>query len=360
MSDSRHMRHALGLAEHALGRVAPNPAVGCVIVSPDERIVGRGWTQPGGRPHAETVALAQAGILARGSTAYVTLEPCAHLGRTPPCAGALIDADVSRVVAAVEDSDPRVKGKGFATLRAAGVDVQVGLLEREAAFLNAGFFLRLQKDRPLVTLKVAQSCDGRTIPPPGASRWITGEGARRFAHLLRAKHDAILIGVGTAIGDDPDLTCRLPGLEGRSPVRIVLDTRLRLPVNAKLVQTAARTPTIVITASEGGDSLRARGVEVLRVMPDESGRPALVAALGVLAGRGCTRLLVEGGPAIWSAFLQESLVDRLEIFTARIGLGEHAGGHIAALADIGNSARFARVGQRTFGADVLESYVVTA
>jgi diaminohydroxyphosphoribosylaminopyrimidine deaminase/5-amino-6-(5-phosphoribosylamino)uracil reductase len=240
------------------------------------------------------------------------------------------------------------------------VDVQVGLLEREAAFLNQGFFLRLQNDRLLVTLKIAQSSDRKTIPPLGASRWITGEDARRFAHLLRAQHDAILIGVGTAIADDPELTCRLPGLEDRSPVRIVLDSRLRLPANAKLAQTARVVPTLVFTAREGGDHLQQCGVEVLRVMPDESGRPALAAVLGVLAWRGYTRLLVEGGATVWSAFLQQQLADRLEIFTSAAELGAAATGEVAGVLHIATSPRFARTGRRAFGGDVLESYAVTA
>jgi diaminohydroxyphosphoribosylaminopyrimidine deaminase/5-amino-6-(5-phosphoribosylamino)uracil reductase len=360
MSDTDHMYHALALAERALGRVAPNPAVGCVIVSPEGRVVGRGWTQLRGRPHAETVALAQAGAMSHGGTAYVTLEPCAHLAQTPPCAEALIRAGVMRVVAAVQDPDPRVRGKGFAMLRAAGVDVSVGVLQRQAAQMNAGFFLRLGQDRPLVTLKLAQSHDGKTIPPPGADRWITGEDSRRFAHLLRAKHDAILIGVGTAIVDDPELTCRLPGLEDRSPVRIVLDTHLRLPQNARLVQTAHTIPTLVFTASEGRDDLRELGVEVLRVMADELGRPALQAVLGVLAGRGYTRLLVEGGVGVWSAFLREGLVDRLEVFTTSMNLGATAGGNVTGLEDSRAPPHFARIGQRVLGPDMLETYAVTA
>ncbi|HEY1638157.1 MAG TPA: bifunctional diaminohydroxyphosphoribosylaminopyrimidine deaminase/5-amino-6-(5-phosphoribosylamino)uracil reductase RibD [Rhizomicrobium sp.] len=360
MSDTDHMFHALGLAERALGRVAPNPAVGCVIVSPEGRVAGRGWTQPGGRPHAETVALARAGAMSRGGTAYVTLEPCAHLAQTPPCAEALIRAGVVRLVAAVQDPDPRVRSKGFAMLRAAGVDVSVGVLQHEAAQTNAGFFRRLEDDRPLVTLKLAQSRDGKTIPPAGAHRWITGEDSRRFAHLLRAKHDAILIGIGTAIADDPELSCRLPGLEDRSPVRIVLDTHLRLPQDARLVQTAHTIPTLVFTTSERGSGLRELGVEVLRVLADERGRPALRAVLGVLAGRGCTRLLVEGGAAVWSAFLRENLVDRLEVFTAPMNLGAGAGGNAPALVGIGRSPHFARIGQRAIGTDMLETYAVTA
>jgi diaminohydroxyphosphoribosylaminopyrimidine deaminase / 5-amino-6-(5-phosphoribosylamino)uracil reductase len=358
MSDADQMRHALGLARRALGRVAPNPAVGCVILSKEGRTVGRGWTQTGGRPHAETVALEGAGYAARGGTAYVTLEPCAHFGQTPPCAEVLVRAGVRRVIAAVEDPDPRVKGKGFAMLRRASVDVTVGLLEREAVDLNAGFFLRIKDDRPLITLKIAQSRDRKTIPPPDASRWITGEAAVRFAHLLRAQHDAVLIGVGTAIADDPELTCRLPGLKKRSPVRVVLDTHLRLPLATRLVRTAREIPTLVFTTAEGGDHLQAEGVEVLRVMHNENGRPALRAILGVLAGRGCTRLLVEGGETVWSEFLREGLGDRIELFTAPTDLGADGAGTVPLLSKLG--AAYMRIGQRALGPDRLESYGVTA
>ncbi|HTK80481.1 MAG TPA: bifunctional diaminohydroxyphosphoribosylaminopyrimidine deaminase/5-amino-6-(5-phosphoribosylamino)uracil reductase RibD [Rhizomicrobium sp.] len=357
MNDLDHMRHALTLTERALGRVAPNPAVGCVIVSPDDRVLGRGWTQPGGRPHAETVALAQVGQAARGSTAYVTLEPCAHHGHTPPCAEALVAAGVARVVAAVEDPDPRVKGKGFALLRGAGIDITTGVLEKDAAELNAGFFLRIKEDRPLVALKIAQSRDGKTIPPPGASRWITGEEARRFAHLLRAKHDAVLVGVGTVLADDPMLDCRLPGLEDRSPIRVVLDTHLRLPTNSRLAQTALRISTIVFTTAEGGEDLERLGTEVLRVMKGAQGRPDLRAVLGVLAQRGMTRLLVEGGPTVISRFLEESLADCLEVFTAPTELGDTASGEIAGLSD---RTRFLRTATRKLGPDLLESYRLRA
>jgi diaminohydroxyphosphoribosylaminopyrimidine deaminase / 5-amino-6-(5-phosphoribosylamino)uracil reductase len=315
------MHHALTLAARALGRVAPNPAVGCVIVSQDGRIVGRGWTQDGGRPHAEAMALAQARELARGATAYVTLEPCAHFGKTPPCADALVAAGVARVVAAVEDPDPRVKGQGFAKLRAAGIEVVTNVMEDEAAALNAGFFLRIQEGRPLVTLKIAQSADHKTVPPPGASQWITGEAARRYAHLLRAKHDAILVGSGTVLDDDPELTVRLPGLERYSPLRVVLDRRGRMPKAAKL----AASDTLVF----GGDI------------------PAL---LGELAGRGVTRLLVEGGATVLGAFAD--VADRLELFTAPIVLGPLAGGDISAL-----SLNFLRVNTRALGIDTLESFV---
>jgi len=352
------MRHAFVLARRALGQVAPNPAVGCVIVSREGWVVGRGWTASGGRPHAEAVALKQAGEAAAGATAYVTLEPCAHQGQTAPCAEALIRAGVARVVAAIEDPDPRVKGKGFNILRAGGVEVITGVLEREAANLNAGFFLRIQEDRPLVTLKLARSRDGKTVPAPGASRWITGEEARRFGHLLRAQHDAILVGIGTVLADNPELTCRLPGLDDRSPVRVVIDTQLRLPPSSRLVQTAERVPTLVFTAAEGGDALRRRGVDVLRVIHDEHGRPSLRATLGVLAGRGFTRLLVEGGATVISSFLHKGYADRLEIFTGPITLGEAAGGTIAGLDNA--LGRFTRASQRSLGPDLLETYTASA
>jgi diaminohydroxyphosphoribosylaminopyrimidine deaminase/5-amino-6-(5-phosphoribosylamino)uracil reductase len=351
------MLHALTLAERALGRVAPNPAVGCVIVSREGRVVGRGWTQAGGRPHAEAVALAQADNAARGATAYVTLEPCAHFGQTPPCADALIAAGIARVVAAVEDPDRRVKGKGFERLRTAGVEVLTGLREEEAAALNAGFFLRVTQNRPLVTLKIAQSQDGKTIRVNGG-KWITGEEARRFGHLLRAKHDAILIGIGTALADDPELTCRLPGLENRSPLRIVLDTGLRLPARSKLAASARQVPVLVMTAAQGGDALRAHGVEIAEIAKNASGGLDIPAVLRELARRGITRLLIEGGPIVASAFLAADLVDRLEIFTAPIALGDSGSGVVEGLAR--TSAGAAPVGRQRLGDDVLETYRLRA
>jgi diaminohydroxyphosphoribosylaminopyrimidine deaminase/5-amino-6-(5-phosphoribosylamino)uracil reductase len=315
------MHHALTLAGRALGRVAPNPAVGCVIVSADGRVVGRGVTQDGGRPHAEAVALAQAGAAARGATAYVTLEPCAHLGKTPPCADALVTAGVARVVAAVEDPDPRVKGRGFAKLREARIEVLAGVMETEAAALNVGFFLRIRENRPLVTLKLAQSADHKTIPPQGAERWITGQEAQRFAHLLRARHDAILVGVNTVIEDDPELTVRLPGLEKYSPLRVVLDRKGRMPRTAKLA---------------GPDTL---------VLADD-----IPTVLTTLAGRGVTRLLVEGGATVALAFA--NVADRLELFTAPHSLRDKAGGDVSAL-----PLNFVRVNMRQIGPDTLESYV---
>jgi diaminohydroxyphosphoribosylaminopyrimidine deaminase/5-amino-6-(5-phosphoribosylamino)uracil reductase len=356
------MRHALGLAARALGRVAPNPAVGCVIVSPEGVIVGRGWTRAGGRPHAETVALAEAGAAARGATAYVTLEPCAHIGQTPPCANALIAAGVARVVAAIEDPDPRVKGGGFAMLRNAGIDVVVGTLTSEARKLNEGFFKRIAERRPLVTLKFAQSLDGRIATATGESKWITGEEARRFGHLLRARHDAILVGIGTALADDPELTCRVPGLVSASPLRVVLDTSLRLNESSKLAQSAREIPTIVFTTSTDGAALRAAGVEIVEVERDARGRPDIAAVLNALADRGATRLLVEGGASVHATFLNRGFADRLEVFRAPILLGSAGQASVEALAAISldETPRFRCVGRCKLGADLLESFEAKA
>lgn len=354
MTDERHMRHALMLADRALGNVAPNPAVGCVIVR-DGVIVGRGFTQRGGRPHAEVVALKQAGNAARGATAYVTLEPCAHIGQTPPCANALIEAGITRVVAAIEDPDPRVSGRGFQMLRNAGVTVETDLLRDEAAAQNAGFFQRITNKRPLVTLKLAISADNKIARAPGGDQWITGEEARRFAHLLRARNDAILAGIETVLADDPELTCRIPGLEDRSPMRVILDSALRIPLNSKLVRSARKVPLLVFTTRRGGEQLIAEGAEVIPVPPDAQGRPALHAVLADLASRGITRLLVEGGTTVEQAFLSQGLADRLEIFRSPVVAGE--GGRPAPHFPLENYGLSAR---RALGADVLESYAVRA
>jgi diaminohydroxyphosphoribosylaminopyrimidine deaminase / 5-amino-6-(5-phosphoribosylamino)uracil reductase len=362
INHGRHMRHALGLAARALGRSAPNPAVGCILVSSSGVIVGRGWTGAGGRPHAETVALNQAGDAARGATAYVTLEPCSHHGQTPPCANALIDAGVARVVAAVEDPDPRVSGGGLKRLRAAGVEVVTDMLRDDAAELNAGFFLRIREERPLVSLKIAASADGRTAGASGDSRWITGKEARRFGHLLRARNEAVLIGVDTAIADDPMLTCRIAGLEEYSPLRVVLDSRLRLSPTSKLARSAREFPTLVFTAcSDEGSELRACGIEIVTVARDARGRPDVASVLRSLALRGINRLLVEGGASVHASFLDRGLADRLEIFRAPLLLG--AAGHAAidALAafSLDEAPRFVSVGVRRLGPDLLESFRLT-
>jgi len=330
--DRNFMQTALRLAQRGLGNVWPNPAVGCVIVAaPDAggHVLGRGWTQPGGRPHAETVALDQArarfGAKALiGAHVFVTLEPCSHTGRTPPCADALIEAGIGRVVIACEDPDPRVSGTGTERLRAAGLDVQTDIGAMEAASLNAGFLTRVRTGRPHVMLKIATTSDGRIATRTGASQWITGDLARAHAHLMRARHDAIAVGIGTVLADDPSLTSRLPGLENRSPLRVVFDSSLRTPLGAKLVTTARDVPTWLI-ACEGAPSdrrsaLEAEGVQVLEVAAS-NGHVDPVAALLALGAAGLTRLMVEGGAQVSTALLRAGLVDQLCWFRAPTLIG---------------------------------------
>ncbi|WP_029006712.1 bifunctional diaminohydroxyphosphoribosylaminopyrimidine deaminase/5-amino-6-(5-phosphoribosylamino)uracil reductase RibD [Azospirillum halopraeferens] len=360
--DRRHMLAALGLAARGLGTVMPNPAVGCVLVR-DGTVVGRGWTQPGGRPHAETEALRRAGAAARGATAYVSLEPCNHHGKTPPCTEALLAAGVARVVVACEDPDPRVAGGGVHRLRAAGVAVDVGLCTAEALDLNRGFFSRILHGRPSFTLKLATTLDGRIATHGGESRWITGPEARARGHALRATHDAIMIGIGTALADDPELTCRLPGLSHRSPLRIVVDSRLRLPLTGRLAATARDVPTWILTR-EDADGTRAAaftdcGVEVLRIPADGAGLPDVTRAGALLGERGVTRVLVEGGATLAASLLRAGLIDRVEWFRAASVIG---GDGLAAVAPFGVDAlaaavRFTCTGVRRCGADVVESYV---
>ena len=332
--DLCRMRAALALARRGLGAVWPNPAVGCVIADAGQ-VVGRGWTQPGGRPHAETEALRRAGAGARGAAAYVSLEPCSHWGRTPPCAEALIEAGVRRVVVAIEDPDPRVAGSGIARLRAAGLAVETGLCAEEAAEINAGFLIRQRLGRPLVTLKLATSFDGRIATRTGASQWITGRPSRERGQALRASHDAIMVGTGTVLADDPQLTCRLPGLARRSPVRVVLDRRLRIPLAARLIAGARQTPTWVLTLTSADPARReaflAAGASLIDADPDPAGRIDLAAALAALGRRGITRLLVEGGAHLAAALLRAGLVDRLAWFHAPLLIGADGTPAIAAL-----------------------------
>lgn len=355
------MRAALALARRGLGNVWPNPAVGCLIVK-DERVVGRGWTQPGGRPHAETEALAMAGEAARGATAYVTLEPCSHHGKTPPCAEALVAAGIARVVVAMEDPDPRVSGAGLELLRRAGISVTSGICGDEAAELNAGFFTKVRDGRPLVTLKLATTLDGRIATHGGESKWITGEAARAAAHLLRAEHDVIMVGSGTALADDPELTCRLPGLADRSPVRVVVDGRLRLPLTAKLVASANEIPTWVLTL-EGGDEARRdayadAGVDIIELPEGADHTVDLGAALAALAESGVTRVLVEGGAHLTSGLLRAGLVDRLVWFRApRLVGGDGLPAAVAFGVDhLSQTPKFERIEVRPVGEDLMEIY----
>jgi diaminohydroxyphosphoribosylaminopyrimidine deaminase/5-amino-6-(5-phosphoribosylamino)uracil reductase len=353
------MQAALGLARRGLGVVWPNPSVGCVLVK-DGHVVGRGWTAPGGRPHAETIALAQAGQAAKGSVAYVTLEPCSHHGQTGSCADAVVAAGVSRAVIAVEDPDPRVSGRGLERLRQAGIAVETGLCAEAAAEINAGFFSRVRDGRPLVTMKVASSLDGRIATHSGESKWITCAAARAAGHRLRAENDAILVGSGTVLVDNPDLTCRLPGLADRSPLRLVVDGHLRVPLTARLVASAHDLPTWIITRS-GNDADRVQafvdcGVEVIEVAPAEGGKVDLRAAMGELGRRGLTRLLVEGGAHLAAAMLRQDLVDRLAWFRAPTILG---GDGIPAAVSFGvdhidQAPRFSRLSVAELGDDLFE------
>ena len=355
------MRTALRLAQRGLGAVWPNPSVGCVIVASGE-VVGRGWTQPGGRPHGEAEALARAGERARGATAYVSLEPCCHWGKTPPCTDALAAAGVARVVLPIEDPDPRVAGKGVARLRAAGIAVETGLCAREAAEVNAGFLSRLRRGRPLVTLKLATTLDGRIATATGESRWITGEAARARAHLLRATHDAVMVGSNTVVADDPLLTCRIGGLERRSPVRVVVDGRLRVPLIARVVAGAHEAPTWFLVGA-GTDAARRQafaecGVELIETRRVDSGELDLADGMKELGHRGITRLLVEGGGGLAAVLFAADLVDRIVWFRAPKVLG---GDGRAAVAPFGVAAlaaapRFERRSVEIVGEDVLETF----
>ena len=320
------MQLALALGRRGQGRTWPNPAVGAVVVK-DGIIVGRGWTQPGGRPHAEPEALTRAGEAAGGATLYVTLEPCSHFGKSPPCADAIIGAGIARVVSAIEDPNPEVGGQGHARLRAAGITVDVGLCADEAARDHAGHFLRVREKRPFVTLKLAVSADDRIAAAGRQPVAITGEAAKARVHLLRAQSDAILVGIGTVLADDPLLTCRLPGMEARSPVRVVLDRALRLPGDSELVHSARAHPLWVMTSdlSEAPAAMKlgAAGAQVVRV-PVTSGRPPgldLKSVLNALSERGITRLMVEGGARVASSFLSGGLVDEVWLLRGPKSIG---------------------------------------
>jgi diaminohydroxyphosphoribosylaminopyrimidine deaminase / 5-amino-6-(5-phosphoribosylamino)uracil reductase len=313
-ADQRFMQLALALGRRGQGRTWPNPAVGAVVVK-DGVIVGRGWTQPGGRPHAEPVALAHAGEAARGATLYVTLEPCSHVGKSPPCADAVIAAGIKRVVSAIEDPNPEVAGQGHARLRAAGIAVDIGLGAAEAARDHAGHFRRVRDQRPHVTLKLAVSTDDKIAAAGHKPVAISGEAAKARMHLLRAQSDAILVGIGTVKADDPLLTCRLPGMEARSPVRVVLDRALRISGTSRLVHSARATPLWLMTSglaeAAAAMKLGAAGAQVIRVATATTPMRGLdlMAVLRALAERGITRLLVEGGARVASSFAAAGLVD---------------------------------------------------
>jgi len=353
------MALALSLGRRGQGVCWPNPSVGCVIVL-DGRIVGRGWTATGGRPHGEVRALAQAGELARGATAYVSLEPCAHHGETPPCAEALVAAGITRVVAAVEDCDPRVAGQGFDLLRQQGVDVTTGVLAEQAEQDHAGFFLRTELGRPLVTLKLASSFDGRIATATGQSKWITGPQARRLVHAMRARHDAVMIGAGTARADDPSLTTRDLGIE-HQPVRVVVSRHLDLPLMSQLARTANEVPLWLCHGPGAGpERLEAWKGLGARLLPCAVRGIQLDAGdiLRQLGEAGLTRVFCEGGGALAASLLAADLVDELIGFTAGLTIGAEGLPAIGALGldRLEAAPRFDLIETRTIGPDIMHRW----
>lgn len=359
-TDKRFMALALLLGRRGLGHVWPNPAVGCVLVKAGH-IVGRGWTAPGGRPHAETLALAEAGTAARGATAYVTLEPCAHHGQTPPCAEALAAAGVVRVVIGAGDPDPRVDGRGAAMLRAAGIEVQTGVLQAEAETANAGFLTRIRHGRPMVTLKLAASLDGRIATASGESQWITGPEARRHAHVLRATHDAVMVGGGTARADDPSLTVRGLGI-ARQPVRIVLSRRLDLPLDSQLAKTASKLPVWLCHAKDAEPGLvgqwAALGAESLLCALGQNRQLDPASVLATLGARGLTRIFCEGGGVLAASLLSAGLVDEIVSYTAGLGIGAEGRPMLGAMGQdrLAEIARFDLVETRPIGRDLMHCW----
>ncbi|HZO82930.1 MAG TPA: bifunctional diaminohydroxyphosphoribosylaminopyrimidine deaminase/5-amino-6-(5-phosphoribosylamino)uracil reductase RibD [Candidatus Binataceae bacterium] len=319
--DERYMRRALALARRMVGLTSPNPAVGCVIVR-GGRLVGQGATAAGGRPHAETVALRRAGARARGATAYVSFEPCAHRGRTPPCAAALVAAGVSRVVVGCTDPYPPVRGRGIAILRAAGIEVTTNVLAEECRRLNEGFITRVTRGRPFVTLKLALSLDGRITAASGDSRWISSAASRALVHRWRREADAVMVGAGTVLADDPRLTCRIAG--GRDPARVIVDARLRCPPGARVFRQRSEAPTLLVTTRANAARARRRyagaRVEVLGVRA-RGGEIDLCALMRELAGRGWSKLLIEGGAHLAGAALRAGIVDRIAFFVAPLLVG---------------------------------------
>ena len=363
--DRRLMAAALRIGRRNLGRTHPNPAVGAIVARVEDGnaiVVGRGWTAPGGRPHAETVALEQAGEAARGATVYVTLEPCAHDGKTPPCASALKSAGVARVVMAIEDPDPRVAGKGRAMLEEAGITVDSGVLADVARRDHAGHISRVTRGRPQVTLKLAVSADGMIGRREGERMMITGKPALTAVQTMRAESDAVMIGIGTVLVDDPRLTVRLPGLEPRSPMRIVLDPSARLPLDTKLVTTAGDVPVLVVVGPAAGAdakaALTAAGVKVIETTDGPNGLN-LPEALAELAREGLTRILVEGGARVAASLLADDLLDEIILFRAPVVVGPDGVRALEgyALSAIERSPRFRQIDAAIVGDGQMRRYV---
>jgi len=351
------MKLALSLGARGQGRAWPNPAVGCVIVNRG-RIVGRGWTAPGGRPHAEAMALAQAKDAAHGATAYVSLEPCAHQGQTPPCAAALATAGVARVVTALEDPDPRVAGQGHAQLRGAGIEVVSGICESAARRAHRGFLTRETLGRPMLTLKLATSFDGRIATATGESQWITGPQARRNVHAMRARHDAVLIGAGTARADDPMLTARGLGIT-HQPVRVVASRRLDLPLGSQLAKSAGEVPLWICHGADADpaliDAWRGIGAKLLSCQVGQGRMLDPAAMLAALGAEGLTRVFCEGGGALAASLLGAGLVDELVGFCAGIAIGAEGQPSLGAMGldRLSAAARFHLIETRAVGPDVM-------
>ncbi len=353
--DDRYMALALSLGRRGMGRVWPNPAVGCVIVK-DGVIVGRGWTADGGRPHAEPQALAQAGGAAQGATAYVTLEPCSHHGQTPPCAEALIAAGIARVVVATTDPDPRVAGRGLAMLKAAGIEVTEGIRKAEADRDHAGFFSRIGRQRPFVTLKLAMTLDGRIATATGESKWITGPQARREVHMQRARHDAVMVGAGTVRADDPSLTVRDLRIT-RQPVRVVVSRRLDLPTDCTLTRTANEVPVWLCHCADAKSRFVPWAAAGVTLLPCgvTNGQVDLASALAQLAENGLTRVFCEGGGTLAASLLHANLVDELIVFSAGMAIGAEGTPGLATMGidRLAEAPRFELTEVKTLGPDVM-------
>lgn len=354
--DKEHMAQTLALARRGLGLTWPNPSVGCVVVTGAGEIAGRGWTAPSGRPHAEAIALEHAGRRAEGSTIYVTLEPCAHEGRDRSCTDAIVAARPKRVVIGLRDPDPRTAGRGIARLKEAGIEVDEGVLAADAAEIALGHLLRVTQGRPAVTLKLAVGSDGLIPNGDGAPVWITGPDARAHGHLLRARSDAILVGRGTILADNPNLTCRLPGMSCRSPVRVVLDRRLRTPPEAQVFDDIMVPVWLVCAAGEtypAAGPLQERGAEIVPVSVDDEGMLAVQDVMETLADRGITRVLVEGGPSVSRALLDADLIDEAVIYQGENPAGE--GGLLPFVTDgldrLTSTGQFTQIRARAFGPD---------
>ena len=356
MSDERYMALAISLGRRNLGQTSPNPSVGCVLVKNDV-IVGRGYTAPGGRPHAETQALKQAGSVANGSTAYITLEPCSHEGKTPPCAQALVEAGVKRAVIATIDPDKRVNGKGISILEAAGIEVKVGVLAEQASLDHAGFFSSQSDCRPWITLKLATSIDGKIATSKGDSKWITGSSARHFVHNMRRKHDAIMVGSGTVISDDPSLNVRDLGT-CIQPYRIVVSSNLEIPVKSNLTKTIYEQPVWIFHSNEASEERKRKwldlGAQLFECQVDNFGI-SMKDIMQKISDKGITRLLCEGGGKLAASLMRSELVDEIVTFHGGLAIGADGFSSIGDLGiySLGEAKRWRLNQTLSFGAEVL-------